>query len=254
MHRVARARSKCGNARSTASFTASVGASCGTVTFAWYFNGDLLAGETSTTLTISSVQLANAGAYTLKASNTAGTTTSDAAILTVNRLPLAQDDGAATPKDQALTLTVAKLLANDSDADGDTLTVASVSTTSTNGGSVTLAGGNATYTPQPAFTGIDRFSYTISDGRGGEATANVEIFVSAGALPADNSMTVAVVGSEIRIRFAGVAGQAYQLQRNTSLNPDDWNTIDTRVAPLHGIVEFSDNANLPGAFYRVAKP
>ena len=50
-----------------------------------------------------------------------------------------------------------------------------VSPTSTNGGSVTLAYNSATsnnvatYTPLPGFSGLDRFSYTVSDGRGGTA-------------------------------------------------------------------------------------
>jgi hypothetical protein len=37
------------------------------------------------------------------------------------------------------------------------------------------ADGTLTYTPNSSFKGTDSFDYTISDGRGGEATATVII-------------------------------------------------------------------------------
>ena len=60
-----------------------------------------------------------------------------------------------------------KLLLFASDPDGDPLTVSAVSPTSTNGGSVILDAGLVTYIPATNFIGADRFSYTVSDGRGG---------------------------------------------------------------------------------------
>ena len=62
--------------------------------------------------------------------------------------------------------------------DGDTIAVGGVSATSTNGGAVSLAGGMVTYTPASGFVGADRFSYTVSDGRGGSAAAPLNPFVS----------------------------------------------------------------------------
>jgi hypothetical protein len=175
---------------------------------------------------------------------------SAAAVLTVNRVPIAQPNGAATIEGVALVMPAAKLLANDSDPDGDPLAVVSVTAMSTNGGSVTLLGGNVTYNPLGGFAGVDRFTYTISDGRGGLASADVELFVVAGSLPSLNQVSIASTPGGVLIRFAGVPGKAYQLQRATTVS-GPWSTIATPVAPLHGIIEYLDtNPPMPSAFYR----
>jgi hypothetical protein len=90
-----------------------------------------------------------------------------------NRDPVANNDSAAT----AGVPVVINVLANDSDPDGDPLSIVNV-TTPINGGSAVRTGNAVTYTPVGGFIGIDRFSYTISDGRGGTATALVTVNVS----------------------------------------------------------------------------
>jgi hypothetical protein len=85
---------------------------------------------------------------------------------------VAVDDSDTTPADTSVTIDV---LDNDSDKDGDTLTVDTV-TQGTNG-SVTNNGDDVTYTPDPYFYGIDSFTYTISDGNGGTDTATVTVTV-----------------------------------------------------------------------------
>ena len=61
------------------------------------------------------------------------------------------------------------VLANDSDANGDTLTILSV--TSATNGTVGLSGGVVTYSPDPDYFGSDSFSYTISDGTESDTAA-----------------------------------------------------------------------------------
>ncbi len=90
-----------------------------------------------------------------------------------NADPIAADDIATTPRD---TPVVIDALANDTDADNDTLSVQSV-TTPAHGTSVIL-GTQVRYTPTAGFTGQDEFNYTISDGLGGTATASVTITVT----------------------------------------------------------------------------
>jgi hypothetical protein len=65
------------------------------------------------------------------------------------------------------------VIANDTDPDGDPLRVASV--TQPAEGHVSVGFDSVSYTPGPNFDGEDTFSYTISDGRGGTATANVTV-------------------------------------------------------------------------------
>jgi hypothetical protein len=96
------------------------------------------------------------------------------ATTAANLVPTATNDSASLEADTSLQIEV---LANDTDPDGDTLTVTGF--TQGTYGIVTSNGGNITYTPVPDFTGNDGFSYTIDDGFNGTATANVYVTVTA---------------------------------------------------------------------------
>jgi pectate lyase len=67
---------------STASFTA-VAAGTAPISYQWNRNGTTIPGATSSTLTLTNAQTTNDGSYTVTASNSVGSVTSDAAILTV---------------------------------------------------------------------------------------------------------------------------------------------------------------------------
>ncbi|RED21051.1 glycerophosphoryl diester phosphodiesterase, partial [Rhodopseudomonas thermotolerans] len=95
-----------------------------------------------------------------------------------NTAPAAADDGAlATAFGAALTIAADTLLANDTDADGDALVILSVAAGV--GGTVALdADRNVVFTPAEGFSGEASFSYVVSDGRGGTATADVTVVVA----------------------------------------------------------------------------
>jgi len=59
-----------------------------TISYQWFFNGTAISGATSATLSLSNVQSANAGSYTVVLSTSAGSVTSSAATLTVNAAPV----------------------------------------------------------------------------------------------------------------------------------------------------------------------
>ncbi|MEC7681063.1 MAG: S8 family serine peptidase [Planctomycetota bacterium] len=88
--------------------------------------------------------------------------------------PVAVDDTATVAEDSEVSVAV---LSNDSDADGDTLTIESF-TQGTNG-SVVISGSNLVYTPSANFNGSDSFTYTINDGTGLTDTATVSVTVTA---------------------------------------------------------------------------
>jgi Ca2+-binding RTX toxin-like protein len=91
-----------------------------------------------------------------------------------NTAPVANADSIG---DQVLTaIDAALLLDNDSDIDGDTLTVTGVS--NARSGSVSLVNGIISFTPAGGYTGPAVFDYTISDGAGGTATATATIIGS----------------------------------------------------------------------------
>jgi hypothetical protein len=95
-------------------------------------------------------------------------------IIAVNDAPVANDDMASTNEDTVVTTSV---LANDSDVDGDVLSVSG----STNGsnGTVSCEATSCTYTPNLNFNGSDSYTYTVSDGNGGSDTATVDVTIVA---------------------------------------------------------------------------
>jgi LPXTG-motif cell wall-anchored protein len=93
----------------------------------------------------------------------------------VNDVPVATNDTATVSEDGSVKVSV---LSNDSDVDGDTLTITSV-TTPAHGIVVINQDGTISYTPDANYNGTDSFSYTISDGHGGTATETVNITVKA---------------------------------------------------------------------------
>jgi large repetitive protein len=95
-------------------------------------------------------------------------------INAVNDDPSATNDSATTDEDTSVNINV---LANDSDVDGDPLTVLSV--TQGAHGTVTNNGSDVSYSPAANYNGSDSFSYTVSDGHGGTATANVSVTIHA---------------------------------------------------------------------------
>jgi hypothetical protein len=93
-----------------------------------------------------------------------------------NHAPVAQDDGVFLVAPQTpLKIAAATLLANDSDADGNSLSIASVQA-ATNG-SVAFDGTTVTFTTMPGYAGSANFTYTLSDGHGGTDTAQVGIYI-----------------------------------------------------------------------------
>ncbi|HEX2122028.1 MAG TPA: Ig-like domain-containing protein, partial [Thermoanaerobaculia bacterium] len=113
--------------------------------------------------------------FTYTVSDSFGGSDSATVTVVVNGGPAAADDSATTNEDQTATIAV---LANDSDPNGDTLTVTSV-TAPAHGSASANGDGTVAYTPAANYNGSDSFSYTVSDGRGGSATANVSVTVSA---------------------------------------------------------------------------
>src|SRR5207249_6483488 len=94
-------------------------------------------------------------------------------ITNVNRAPVANDDTFTNGQNVAVTIPFTLLLANDTDADGDPLTVASVSASSSQGGTIASTATNLTYTPPTNYAGTDSFFYVISDGKGGWGNGRV---------------------------------------------------------------------------------
>lgn len=124
------------------------------------------------------VNLSNASGATISISSAQGTISNDDVA---NHAPVAVDDIASTIAGQNLVLTAAALLANDTDSDGDTLSVTGAGG-GVNGTAIFDAiAKTVTFTPALGFNGAASFDYAISDGNGGIGQATVNITVSAAA-------------------------------------------------------------------------
>ena len=91
-----------------------------------------------------------------------------------NKAPVAKNDSRSTVSGKAVTISV---LGNDSDTNGDNLSVIGVSAPK-NGKVTRNSKGQLVYTPHAGFVGTDVFYYKISDGKGGTDTAKVTVKVT----------------------------------------------------------------------------
>jgi len=131
-------------------------------------------------------------------------------IAAVQDAPVASSDSLGAKEDTALTLPASALTGNDSDADGDALSITSVGNAAH--GTVTLnANGSITYVASANYSGADSFTYTISDGHGGSATATVNVSVAA----------VADAPSVLASNAEGFQGQSIALAASAALTDLD---------------------------------
>jgi hypothetical protein len=99
------------------------------------------------------------------------------AVSVTNVVPTAQDDGVFfTIPQTPVKIAAATLLANDSNPDHDSLSLASVQA-ATNG-TVSFDGTTVTFTPNKGYAGAVSFTYTLTDGRGDSDTAAVAVNVA----------------------------------------------------------------------------
>jgi uncharacterized repeat protein (TIGR01451 family) len=144
------------------------------ISYQWNFNGTNLLGATNSLLTLANIQYNQAGVYFVLLSNAYGTAPSSNVSVTVASHP-----PVASPDTIPFTLGTLQLtfnvLNNDSDPDGDPLTVQSF-TLPSRGALTQVSNGNFTYQPYATFTGgLDQFNYTITDGHSNFVTTAVTL-------------------------------------------------------------------------------
>ena len=186
--------------------------------------------------------------------NFLGSSVALGAVLVVNSIPVAGDNLIERYPSGSVKVSIATLLANDTDADGDTLTLVSVSSPTSNSGGVVIADGWVHYTPAVGFTNVDSFTYTIEDGRGGSATGTVTVDIINDTAVSGNLSIVDQGDGSYRVRFRGMPDRTYTLEYAETLTPPDWASLAEITTDATGAAEYIDTppGGAPGRFYRTS--
>nr|WP_167597828.1 Ig-like domain-containing protein [Leeuwenhoekiella sp. ZYFB001] len=127
------------------------------------------------------------------------------------------------------------VLTNDSDPEGDAISV--ISNTQPANGNVTVAAdGSLTYTPNTDFSGADQFTYTIEDANGAQDTATVYISVD----PSENGGNTILAINDINDTFEGqpVSGDVGTNDENPD-GPADSEVYSVLTQPASGSLVFN---------------
>ena len=95
-----------------------------------------------------------------------------------NTAPESNDDEFETNEDTAITIDKSELLANDTDPDGEEITITEFAADNIQNGTLEETEDSFIYTPDESFSGSESFTYTVADSKGLTNTANVTINVT----------------------------------------------------------------------------
>ncbi|HEX7169048.1 MAG TPA: Ig-like domain-containing protein [Acidimicrobiales bacterium] len=198
--------------------------------------------------------------YTATDGTASDTATVTITITGVNDAPVAVDDTASVSDSPANN--VINVLANDTDADGDTLSVSAIDTAGTQGtATITNGGANVTYNPGSAYstlpvgqTATDTFSYTVSDGNATDTATVTVTITGANTAPvaANDSFTGAIGNTKFSVGVTTTGEPAVNVSGNLLANDTDGDG-DTLTASLVSVQNESEvTVNPDGSFTYVS--
>lgn len=170
----------------------------------------------------------------------------------LNDPPRTGPDLLSRPAGLDTKLTVAALLANDTDPEGGPLTLVSVASASGRGAAVGLDAGWVLYqTPSPA-PADDLFEYLVADAEGDLAVGHVNVrTIPADDAPARNLLRLAPNGSGgLALVFLGVPGTRYRIEWTANPTGPDWQLLERRETTENGLLIVTDPAVEAVRFYR----
>ncbi len=158
-----------------------------------------------------------------------------------NEAPVAIEDSFSTIQDTSVSDSV---VVNDSDPDGDVLTVSLPPLTEPANGALSLdPSGTFTFVPNAGFTGTDSFRYEICDPDAACAEANVTIDVEPSPVVANDDSAETMVNTAVSITvLANDTGDGLSLD---AVNPGPTNGSATAAAD--GTILYTPNADFTGS-------
>ena len=161
------------------------------------------------------------------------------------------DESLVVDQDQNLIVDSSTLLANDTDPQGDALTITSVHNASHGTVSLSADGKTITFTPEAGYYGDASFEYTVSDGHGGSDTATATVKVTEVPVTvSDISLTSVTEGEEaiFTVTLSGSASQPthYELSLATgSAGAEDFNTNPSALSFSDGVTYSNGQVTVP---------
>ena len=198
-------------------------------------------GTDLTWITVDPVQVSGGGTVTVTVAEDAdgagarrGTATigdSGVRVAQGNTTPVASADAVTAWRE---TETPVAVLDNDTDADDDPLSVASVATAPANGtAAVSADGQTVAYTSAAGWSGVETFTYSVTDGWGGTAEATVTVTVRS-ATPFTDALLTARVTPIKAVHLTEVRTRANAVRAGCGLAAATWTdpVLTAGVTPI----------------------
>jgi len=174
----------------------------------------------------------------------------------INTPPVAGPATYSRQRDLSLQIATSSLLTNATDADGDAISLMSVSPISTNGATVSLTNNLVLYTPSATNGNVtDSFSYTVTDTFGATNTGTVTVTIAA-ETPVNITGVSVLADGTVQLNFSGTPDHIYLIEAATNLAPAIWATLTTNQADTNGLFQYLDlgATNFATRFYRTSIP
>ena len=170
-------------------------------------------------------------------------------VTEVNLPPVSSND-AFIVSNASLTITSPGLLVNDVDADLPANTLTTLLVSGPTNGMLSLSSNDGfTYTPNIGFTGTDRFTYRVNDGKSDSAPTTVTLTV---LMPAFRITDVSVTSGLATVTWNSKTGRTYQLLYKDNLTDSNWTKLPGDVAAVTSATNKVDFVGLAARrFYRV---
>jgi hypothetical protein len=158
----------------------------------------------------------------------------------LNEAPVPRTDAIERPSGHPVKLQVTKILANDSDWEGDAITLSLPGNSSDAGGTVSTSDGWVFYLPPSHAPHVaeDSFQYRVTDSYGGTALGRIVVLVSNPQETAEeienppNRLIWEREGNLLKVTFLGIPGATYKLQYRASISAGDvWQDYPNSSAP-----------------------
>ena len=156
-----------------------------------------------------------------------------------NRPPVAADDVVSIAPATLTRIDLGRMLRNDYDWDGDQISIATISRTTSQNGSLSLWGGLLYYISPPGFEGFDTFTYTVTDGVDLSQVATVTLNVQPRPkLTRPPSAILPQADGSVIVKFAGFPGGTYNVEASSDLV--EWVVLGQVTSDTLGLAVFHD--------------